>query len=596
MDEDITLAKVDFDRVSWERIITLTDLKVCQEYSWLFADEAVKARNAGDVSGARCYDLLAQITSLRFNLDDRRDPFQPSDMVLRFSPTDFDIFGQIMPETIDAEMRARLADILWLRRSGLAAASSAVQAYCESARNLEDTKTLYCAERVERALQIAQSMGRNHPLVTEVVAYAEEAAVRHSKTPDSRLPAEIMEILQKHRIGDASRLSLLSQKLAEEAEIAHSWYIAGEYWRIKAKWHVLKGDDWGYRFASKNAAETHAKLADDLNASPNPDHATIAGHLRTAIQMLRDLGHERERAEELHKLMLQHQVEIPSQLTRVRTNTGTDMSSTYFKAKRAVHGKSLMGAVRLLAGLVSPVDVVDLEKQVKRYAQSDPMYGVIPFTRINSLGKSVVHIPSVSDPDPEQGRIAVETALFDWASEIQLRASFGVIEPAREQILMEYAVRVDDLARLVWQKPFVPHDHVHLYAQGLFFGLVGDFGLAAHLLVPQLENSVRHLLRGYGINVSTLLANGIQRERNMEETLKLPQAIDVLGADIHFDLRRLFVEHHGLNLRNLLAHGLLADDVFGNLHFVYLWWLALHLSQRYVYTGRGQSSDEDSNS
>jgi hypothetical protein len=58
----------------------------------------------------------------------------------------------------------------------------------------------------------------------------------------------------------------------------------------------------------------------------------------------------------------------------------------------------------------------------------------------------------------------------------------------------------------------VPEGHEGIYARGLFAGFKGDFLTATHLLVPQFESSIRHVLSQCGVVVSKLDRFGIQEE------------------------------------------------------------------------------------
>jgi len=61
------------------------------------------------------------------------------------------------------------------------------------------------------------------------------------------------------------------------------------------------------------------------------------------------------------------------------------------------------------------------------------------------------------------------------------------------------------------QSPFIPEDRLFIYAKGLYQGFNNDFLSAAHLLMPQIENILRHLAVQNGITV-TSLENKIQLE------------------------------------------------------------------------------------
>lgn len=120
-----------------------------------------------------------------------------------------------------------------------------------------------------------------------------------------------------------------------------------------------------------------------------------------------------------------------------------------------------------------------------------------------------------------------------------------------------------------------------IVARGLHAGLNGDFVVSTHLLVPQLEESVRYLLAQTGIIASSLDDAGVQEEIDLNRTLcssKFAEPLaEILGKDIVFEMRTLLVERFGANLRNDMAHGLVDHDSFYSPSARYLWWLALHL-------------------
>ena len=94
--------------------------------------------------------------------------------------------------------------------------------------------------------------------------------------------------------------------------------------------------------------------------------------------------------------------------------------------------------------------------------------------------------------------------MFQQAGLIQDLLALFCIESARRQIAEEHDVQFDDMLGIVVNSPFVPTDRAKLVSQGLLSGWAGDFVVATHLLVPQVENSLRHALRVRGYRVSNL--------------------------------------------------------------------------------------------
>jgi hypothetical protein len=164
------------------------------------------------------------------------------------------------------------------------------------------------------------------------------------------------------------------------------------------------------------------------------------------------------------------------------------------------------------------------------------------------------------------------------------------IEPARKQIISEHIIQKSEdhkikesyLLPLVSNNPFVPSGRENLFAKGLYAGLIGDFITSTHILIPQIENSVRYLLSNRGAITSGIdnKNNGIQQEHNLNTTLfpsKYPQITSIFDEDTLFELQGLLIEKSGSNLRNRMAHGLINDNEFFSPIFSYLWWVTLRL-------------------
>jgi len=159
---------------------------------------------------------------------------------------------------------------------------------------------------------------------------------------------------------------------------------------------------------------------------------------------------------------------------------------------------------------------------------------------------------------------------------------------------IEHRIRIEDVLPFVANNPFVPQGREYIYARGLHAGFTGDFLVAAHLLLPQVENSIRHLLYQQGHVVSNLTSHDIQNELDLNTVYDKfrKELTAILGEDIAFDLEGLLIERFGSNLRNETAHGLMNHDQFFSGSVVYFWWLTLHLCVLYhLITLAGSQND-----
>jgi hypothetical protein len=158
--------------------------------------------------------------------------------------------------------------------------------------------------------------------------------------------------------------------------------------------------------------------------------------------------------------------------------------------------------------------------------------------------------------------------------EILARSS---VLPAREQIMVEHPVRVEDFFWIVSNNPLVPPGRELLYAEAFHAGFTGDLPKATHILVHQVEHSVRVLLNQHGIIVTALSRDGIQMERNLNTLLYDDKLRELLGEDLVFALQSLLVEKFGPDLRNRVAHGLMDYRGFLAPACYYLGWVCFRL-------------------
>jgi hypothetical protein len=83
----------------------------------------------------------------------------------------------------------------------------------------------------------------------------------------------------------------------------------------------------------------------------------------------------------------------------------------------------------------------------------------------------------------------------------------------------------------------------------------------------------------YAMLVTSNLNNGIQEEFNLNKLLNnYEEELNIIfGEDLIFDLKGVFIERFGSNLRNKFAHGLMNNDSFYTAPSIYAWWLILRL-------------------
>lgn len=119
----------------------------------------------------------------------------------------------------------------------------------------------------------------------------------------------------------------------------------------------------------------------------------------------------------------------------------------------------------------------------------------------------------------------------------------------------------------------IPPDRKWLFASGIYCGFNNDFITSAHILVPQLENSLKYILENQGILTSKIY-DEIQHDNMFGGILDL--YIKHNDHDIFYELKDFLLENSSVNFRNELCHGLLSPFIIEH-YGIYVWWLTLKM-------------------
>ena len=569
--------KEAFGASPWNEVVGISDERTCFTYCRQFC-----ARAAGEEDATRreVWRYLARVTSISIDFDSSDDGFRSN--IESFTKKEFELAKELVTLVQDAELKSRMADIIWAkqRKDNFACVQLAVEAYLESAQTLENEQGgFYSVTRIERAFNLAFAVN-DKLLKQRVVVYIKDALERYNTEDPYFFVARLMPLLLQSKEGEPAKYATISETLAKRAASSKHFHFAREFWTLKSRWHALAGDKEAAREAAGSAAETHVDEAEsrlDQTAAPNL-HA--ANHLEAAIKALRRLPGTQERVENLHLRLLDYQQRSLNELQHFEAEA-IDTTEIEKRSRHAVKGKGLSDALFALALMLKPQSRAEARNDVEEAERKFPLASLFPETHLNSMGRIIARSSSVgadsaNNTDRAISGIAYNRAQYYWQISVQ-----GCIEPARLQILEEHAPIIRDFFRLVTDSPFVPVGREQLYARGLHAGLIGDFETATHFLIPQLEHSIRELLRANGVIASSLNPDGIQHEFDLNKSLKETNTASILlialGEDVVFNLRAVFVDPNGANLRNEMAYGLMDSNEFYTAAACFGWWLILRL-------------------
>lgn len=261
----------------------------------------------------------------------------------------------------------------------------------------------------------------------------------------------------------------------------------------------------------------------------------------------------------------------------IRSNA-VDISQMVEAAKSAVSGLSPIEALKAFANLFPGMHILEMKKtaitQLKQYSMSSLFRG----THISPDGRVIAKTTGLDFKEAlDENHQNVHVSVMRNHGIYLSLATQGHILPSLDILHLEHRIREVDFLNITTQSPIVPPGREVLFAKGLYSGYNYDFVTALHLLSPQIENLVRFHLKNAGAKTSTLDACGIENENGLSTLVALPEMTSVFGDDLTFEIKSLFCDPLGANLRNEIAHGLMDHNECNSHHCVYAWWFTLKL-------------------
>jgi len=594
--QDLSVGIDDFRRSDWKAAIASSER---EGYPGMWQSLSAAARSAvegGRTSEGKVLWLLADACSMMLNPDSANEPFKPF-MVMKgkrsslpedFQQSDVELFSLIAEEVDDVWLQARLADLVWLLASPRSPkhALLAIDAY---RRIPLDTETWVRGGREgwERAISLTQMLRAGAGERLKEIEAAITSAFEVAKSKDGFLALWLADLLAANHLarGKGNDIAKRLELLARQFDVEGDLHRAREFFAASAKWFQQVGD------AAKTAemivfvAEGWVKEAVARISSDQPSHMVAASFYENAIQTYRSIPRSErvvhrvdERISELHK-SLKEAGERSLDEMGVISSPSMDITQLVENARNAVRGKSSIDALAAFANIYPGARASKMREFSERMLREHPLQALISATHMSRDGRVIAKRPGLglgdAESDDTQAAIWAEMVKH-YGMELGLVVQ-GDIWPALEVLALEHRLRESDFVAMASHSPIVPKGRERLFGKALFAGYEKDFVSALHLLVPQIEHMVRWHLRAVGIKTTNLDKDGIENENGLSALMELPEVTQIFGEDLSFELKALFCDAFGPNLRNELAHGLLDDEACHSTYAIYAWWLGLKL-------------------
>ncbi|MGI6852061.1 hypothetical protein [Mesorhizobium sp. 1B3] len=226
-----------------------------------------------------------------------------------------------------------------------------------------------------------------------------------------------------------------------------------------------------------------------------------------------------------------------------------EMSDTIAGTIKVFEDLSLPEGLRQFAFLALPSSLENLRQQAIETLNDGSMVSMFGATHHDADGKAVAEIEALGiGEEPSEQRVKYKMEEIEGFRRFELVK--GYIHPAREFISSAF-LSERHFYPIVRASPFVPASHEHIFALGLARLIQGDYVSAVHLLIPQVENSIRNVLKNLNTDSSRILSDMIQEDRSLDSLLTNYKAeMDrVFSPDVVLQIDLLFNGKPGPGLR-----------------------------------------------
>ena len=563
----------------------------------IYEADGILGRAANEVqatgaSHAGALRVLACVASYHLVAEDRIEPFRPmwtsgdtrSPIPCDLLSDQISVLAEYAPLIENLPMRARVNDVCrHLDPKNAAAGMRAVEAYVAGVEAVRKGEAIFSfdekspashigCDQLRRATILASSMGWKRSEFDPLRHLISDITSRASDEIDAWGFVRIGTLNFEKGIWDDQTVADHAESLAKHPTLAQDYRVQRELWELAASAYGSLKDETNRNRCLIAAAETHVADADSRQ-----DSAMVqASFLNDAIQALRPIPGTADRRKELHARLSSVQPHIADEMSSFSHTE--DISHDVEAIEEFISGKTLPEVIQTLFACVTSPDPETLRSQVLSES-ANSISALMPVTVSDSQGRTRFKAPGLTVNGP-----AIEEQVKHLVNQHeQFRRQWAVaarVNPIRRAVMLEHSVSVRAVLPIMAVSHFVPPDHEMIFAKALIRFLGGDDMEAASLIVPQLENSLRHLLSLAGVETNKINQDGTQDERTLGALLDgYREPLEkLIPASILQELDLLFNFRGGPSIRNELAHGKTPDHGFWNVDLVYAVWLILKLA------------------
>lgn len=530
--------------------------------SSLFNDNSVEMLTTE--KDKKLYFLIKNICSLTIEEKNNEVHYVPAYInyeanTRSYSPKDFkeeDLANLVLLDfnLLPLNIKARLADFLWVEKREYQFAKIAQEAYLDLFNKITNIKKWHLfLNYIKRALHISTKI-KDISHKEECIKILKNKILNLSDSSDIYIPLRLTEVLIPNLDEEIQEIEFALDDLITRAKnIAE----IEEIYKVKIKYYT--------KFKKQNEKDTTNKLlADELvnfaetMLSQNESNVMrCVAYLKKAISIYRN-SKNTQLAEKVHRRLITVQKMIPNHMhvhsQKIDLKENVKIIENIFK-------KKTFEETILLLGEFTPIYKKDYVKSLLiENHYKNPLSSLFSQEIINNYGQTICVLNPLSYENPEQDLNLLEHHIHHKMYLLEENRGNFVIRLILQYIRQHHKFKYGDLEFIVKDNLIIPEGRNNIFQKGLYLALCGQNYEAIHILAPQMENLFRNLAHELGGLTSTLDSDGQAKEKTLTSIFETQELLDSYDNDILFLLKGLLNEPSGGNIRNEIAHGILNES------------------------------------
>lgn len=583
MQERTVISKEQFDGVDIELPIRGSDHIDCNALADLYRNASSQEQ---DINSKNVYRFLMFVCDIFLNPIKNNDPYVEKISTSEWRsmrPEDIKgeqslVLSQIAASIQNAGLRARLADLVWHNhRSRADMAKCAIEAYETGLRDVMDGKSKLLGDELgvvdhdglnmlHRACQISYGIGGKQEHLPKLKSLTSDVIARAISNHHFGTFMTACDLALEFSLGNATDVAAKIESVIGSGPT--DGHVRRELWQLAAKGHRLSKSDSDVNRCLTEAAECYVQLADAAKG----DGILEPSFLMDAISSMTSIPNTRQRRNELQSRLDGVKGNISDQMGTYSTQV--DLSEVVKEAKGKIRNVSLARAIHNFVLLYDTPSPDELREQARETAEKFPISNMMPVAMYDDEGNVVAKSSGYSGKDDEGLRRIIHT----YEQFRRQTQAYGGIDPARVQISFEHSIGESSLLHIVERSPFVPLEKKGIFLNGFVKFFHGDYISASHILIPQLENSLRYILKLHGQDTSRIKQDATQERIILSTILKSEKLEEILTPSIVYEIDNLFNHRLGPSLRHQFAHGLVSSSACFSPDVIYACWFILRLA------------------